>query len=110
MSSKILVIIATRDREKILTAIMYARNTIAQNWLEDVKVMFFGPSEKLLVEDQEIALEAQKLANIGETIACRFLSDRDKISDKISKLGVTVDYVGTSIAKLIKEGYIPMVW
>ncbi|MHA1929296.1 MAG: hypothetical protein ACTSV2_12040 [Candidatus Thorarchaeota archaeon] len=110
MTSKILVIIASSDKEKVLTALMYARNTISQNWLDDVKVMFFGPSEKLLVEDQEIALEAQNLANIGETVACKFLSDRDEISDKISQLGVTVDYVGSSIAKLIKEGYVPMVW
>ena len=57
MTSKILVIIATSDREKVLTALMYAKNTISQNWLDDVKVMFFGPSENLLVEDQEIALE-----------------------------------------------------
>ena len=53
MTSKILVIIATSDREKVLTALMYARNTISQNWLDDVKVMFFGPSENLLVEDQK---------------------------------------------------------
>ena len=110
MTSKLLVIIASGDKEKVLTAIMYARNTISYKWLEDVKVMFFGPSENLLVEDQEVTLEAQNLANVGEAIACKFLSDRDEISDKISELGVTVDYVGSAIADLIKDGYVPMVW
>ncbi len=110
MASKLLVIIASAEKEKVLTAIMYARNTISYKWLEDVKVMFFGPSENLLTTDQDVALEAQNLANVTEPIACKFLSDRDDISDKISQLGMTVDYVGSAIADLIKDGYVPMVW
>ena len=110
MSSKVLVIIASADREKILTALMYARNTIAYKWLDDVKVMFFGPSEKLLAEDAEIAAEASAIADVGEAIACKFLSDRDGTSKTISDLRVNVEYVGTIIADLLKDGYTPMVW
>ncbi|MHA2082555.1 MAG: hypothetical protein ACXAEB_01795 [Candidatus Thorarchaeota archaeon] len=106
----ILVIIASGERQKVLTAMMYARNTANYGWLGDVKVMFFGPSENLLIEDQEVGLEAQNLANIMEPIACRFLADRDEISSGIEELGVKVDYVGTIIADLINSGYIPMVW
>ena len=110
MSSKILVIIASSDREKILTALMYARNTMTYKWLEDVKVMFFGPSERLLVEDAEIAAEASSIADVGEAIACKFLSDRDGTSEKIADMGVNVEYVGSMIADLLKDGYTPMVW
>ncbi|MHA2424544.1 MAG: hypothetical protein ACXAEF_07135 [Candidatus Thorarchaeota archaeon] len=106
----LLVIIASGNREQVLTAIMYARNTANYGWLGDVKVMFFGPSENLLVEDEEIGLEAQNLANIMDPIACKFLSDRDDISSKIERLGVSVDYVGSKIADLINDGYVPMVW
>ncbi len=106
----LLVIIASGEREKVLTAIMYARNTANYGWLGDVKVMFFGPSENLLVEDEEVGLEAQNLSNLMEPIACKFLSDRDEISPKIEELGVKVDYVGSKIADLINEGYVPMVW
>lgn len=110
MNSKLLVIIASENKEKVLTALMYARNTINYGWLEDVKVIFFGPAEKLMVEDEEVRLETINLANIGKPIACKYLSDRDEISTGIEELGVTVDYVGTIIADLLKSGYVPMVW
>ncbi|MDF1539906.1 MAG: hypothetical protein P1Q69_13495 [Candidatus Thorarchaeota archaeon] len=106
----LLVIIASGEREKVLTAIMYALNTAKYGWLGDVKVMFFGPSEKLLINDEEVGLEAQNLATQMEPIACKFLSDRDEISSKIDELGITVDYVGSKIADLVNEGYVPMVW
>ena len=38
------------------------------------------------------------------------ISDRDGISEKIEALGVNVDYVGTIISNLIKDGYVPMVF
>ena len=109
MGSKLLVILATAEKEKALTGLMYARNTIAREWLEDVKVIFFGPIERLMVNDEDIATAAKEVAAIGGAIACKFLSDRDQVSDEIEKLGVDVEYVGPIIADLIKEGYIPMV-
>ncbi|MHA1961296.1 MAG: hypothetical protein ACW99U_13820 [Candidatus Thorarchaeota archaeon] len=113
MTTKLLVIIASGDRDVVLTAMMYARNTVALEWIPDLKVIFFGPSENLLVDDEEVRREAMNLAEVcdlGETVACKFLSDRDEKSEQIEKLGITVDYVGTIIANLLKEGYTPMVW
>lgn len=110
MSSKLLVIIASGDREKALTGLMYAKNTIKFGWMDEVKVMFFGPSENLLVNDTDVTNSATELAGLGQPIACKFLSDRDGISERIEGMGITVDYVGTIIADLIKDGYTPMVW
>jgi len=110
MSDKLLVIIATGDREKALTALMYAKNTIKYGWLSDVKVIFFGPSENLLVSDTDVTASATELANLSHPLACQFLSDRDNISERIERIGIEVDYVGTIIADLLKEGYSPMVW
>jgi hypothetical protein len=110
MSSKLLVIIATGDREKALTALMYVKNTIKYGWLEEVKILFFGPSENLLVSDTDVTNSATELAGLGQPIACKFLSDRDGISKRIEGLGIAVDYVGSMIADLISEGYTPMVW
>jgi hypothetical protein len=86
MSSKLLVIIATGEKEKALTGLMYASRTLTEGWMDKVKIIFFGPSERLLVED------------------------RDGISEKIEDLGVKVDYVGTIISDLLKDGYVPMVF
>ena len=110
MSKKLLIIIASGDREKVLTALMYAKNTIKYGWIEDVRVVFFGPSENLLVGDTDVTASAAELAKVGQPLACKFLSDRDGISEKIENLGITVDYVGSMISDLIKDGYAPMVW
>ena len=49
MGSKLLVMIATGDREKALAGLMYACNILKNRWLDDVKVVFFGPSENWLL-------------------------------------------------------------
>ena len=110
MSSKILVIVATGEVEKAMTGLMYAYKTMTEGWLDEVKVMFFGPSEQLLVENKDVANLAKQISAMEKPIACKFLSDRDGISEKIEALGVKVDYVGTIIAEHIKNGYVPMVF
>ncbi len=110
MSSKLLVIVATGDREKAQTALMYANNAMKRGWLDDIKVVYFGPSEKLVVEDPVISDQAREIAEAGGSIACKYISDRDGVSEKMEKLGVQVEYVGSIISDLIKDGYTPMVW
>jgi hypothetical protein len=110
MSSKLLVIIATGDKKKALTGLMYARNALKRSWLEDVKIFFFGPSEKLITEDQDVSVEVKEMASMGECFACKAISDKEGFSGDIEKLGVKVEYVGSIISDYIKDGYIPMVW
>ncbi|MFX1491822.1 MAG: hypothetical protein ACFFBU_06145 [Promethearchaeota archaeon] len=110
MSSKIVVIITSADKEVIHTAVIYARSTLKYNWLDDVKTIFFGPSVQVVANDLELAQETKKLCSTGEAIACKFISDNKGTSTALTKLGVKIEYVGTIIADLIKEGYVPMVW
>ncbi|MEF8833004.1 MAG: hypothetical protein V5A66_05760 [Candidatus Thermoplasmatota archaeon] len=107
---KVLIILSTGEKEKALTGLMYAKNAIEQNWLEEIQVIFFGPIENLMVEEEEIKEYAQSIADQTECVACKYLSDRDEISEDIEELGMDVDYVGSIISDYIKEGYTPMVW
>ena len=89
---------------------MYAQRTMSEGWMDEVRVIFFGPSERLLVEDERIAQVAKEMGAVEKPIACKFISDRDGISEKIEGLGVKVDYVGTIISDFVKDGYVPMVF
>ncbi|MFC1803408.1 hypothetical protein ACFL0D_05515 [Thermoproteota archaeon] len=89
---------------------MYAKNAIKREWLDDVKVVYFGPSEQLMYNDHEVANAAIEVASLGESFACKAISDREGISKKINGMGVKVEYVGTIISDYIKQGYIPMLW
>jgi hypothetical protein len=79
-------------------------------WIDDVKVIFFGPFENLICEDDEVVNAASQLLDYETPIACKFLSDCDDISAKLENLGYTVDYVGSMISALVEDGYIPMIF
>lgn len=110
MSSKVLIILATGEKEKAFAGILYARNSQKNKWLEDVKVVFFGPFESLVCKDEEIAQEASQLLDYQTPVACKFISDHSGSSDKLAELGFDVEYVGSMISNYIKDGYVPMVW
>lgn len=110
MSSKLLVIISTGDNEKALTGMIHAHRSMTEGWMDDVKVIFFGPSEGLLIRDVSIAGIAQQICEAEKPTACKFIADRDGISEKIEQLGLKVDYVGPIISNYIKDGYVPMVF
>lgn len=111
MSSKIVVIIATADPNKAEAGMMYAVNSLKYDWMEDVKLIFFGPAEKALLEDpdmQELLLEFHRQDR--QAIACKFLAERDGNGADLGDLGLDVQYVGSMISDYIKDGYTPMVW
>lgn len=110
MTSKVLVIISTAEKDKALTGIMYAVNAQKHQWVEDLKVIFFGPFENLICEDEEVAAAASQLLDFETPIACKFLSDRDNISKKLDEFGFDVQYVGSIISNNIKDGYVPLVF
>ncbi|MCF8039404.1 MAG: hypothetical protein K9K79_08800 [Desulfohalobiaceae bacterium] len=110
MSDKVLVIISTRDSEKALTGLMWAKNALNRGWMEEVKVIFFGPAQRLVLENEEVKEAALEIAETEKPVFCKFISDREENSARIEELGLVVDYVGSLIAGLIKEGYIPMVF
>jgi len=111
MNDRIVVIIGTGERDKALTGAMYAVNCLKHGWMRDVRLFLFGPSERLLLEDpdlQEMMREYRRLE--GTPIACRFIADREGTGAGLTALGVDVEYVGSLISDLIKDGYTPLVW
>lgn len=111
MSDKVVVIISTSEVEKAKTGMMYAVNAVLNKWMEDVKLVIFGPAEELLlknIEFKDFLIQFQEAG--GSPMACRFIAERDEIDKKLTALGVNVEYVGSIISGLIKEGYVPLIW
>lgn len=110
MGSKLLVILATGDREKAVAGLMYTRNVLKNKWLDDVRVVFFGPFEKLAALDEEISWFIQEITAECDCFACKAVSDKQGVSEKLVEAGVKVEYVGPIVSNAIKEGYLPVVW
>ncbi|MEB3103779.1 hypothetical protein [Ferviditalea candida] len=110
MSTKLLVILSTAEKEKALSGLLYTANALKRGWLPEVKVVFFGPFEKLLVEDKDVREKAAEVLGKVTPVACKFISDNEGISDDIRNLGFDVDFVGKIISDYLMEGYVPMVF
>ena len=110
MAAKVVVILSTGEKEKAFTGIMYATNAQKNKWLDEVKVIFFGPFEDLVCADEEVADFTAQLLDFEIPVACKRLSDNSGVSGRLRELGYHVDYVGKIISDLIAEGYVPMIF
>jgi hypothetical protein len=107
MANKVFAIITDADREQALeVGLVYPMNCAKNKWLDEVKVIFFGPSEKLAAFDTQVQEMIRETKNCGvEVIACKWCSDRMGITKQLEAQGITVLYVGPLISQLIKDGW-----
>ena len=107
MPNKLFVILASGDKDVALEMALFYPYTLAkEKYLDEVKVILFGPSEKLVARDKNVQKRIKKLQEVNVAIsACKYCSDRMGVSDKLEKLGITVEYVSKGIAQMIKDGW-----
>lgn len=110
MSKKVLVTISTAEKEKALTGVLYATNALKYQWVDELKVFFFGPFEKLVAEDQEVQEKVSKIRKYETPTACRFISDNDQVTLSLEAVGYQVDYIGQAISEYIGQGFVPLVF
>ena len=74
--------------------------------MDNVRLLIWGPSAKLLIEDKELQKYLTELKSAGvELYACKGCADMYGISDKLSALGINVMYTGKMLADMQKEGW-----
>ena len=102
---KLVVVWTSGDREVALKMVfMYTYNAQKYNWWEDITLLVWGPSSKLLSEDKELQEYVIKMKNEGvNLLACKGCADLYGVSDKLTELGITVKYTGTDLTNFIKE-------
>ena len=105
--TKLLVVWTSADREVANNMVfMYAYNAKKADWWKDVRVLIWGPSQKLLVQDKGLQEYLKKMKDAGvELLACRACSDGYGITEDLRKLGVTVDYMGVPLTEMLKSGW-----
>jgi hypothetical protein len=107
MANSVFVIVTDCDREKALeVGLIYPFNCAKNKWLDEVKVIFFGPSEKLAAFDIKVQEKIKEMKDYGvEVLACKWCSDRMGITPQLEAQGIKVVYVGPIISQLIKNGW-----
>ena len=111
MSDKLAVILASSDRKVLEMGLVYAKNAIANEWMEDVKVFLFGPSEVTIATDPDLYPLVEEIIENGEIPrACKWCSDKYHVSELLEEMGCSVEYIGSPVSEAIKAGYTPMTW
>lgn len=105
-----LIILSTAEKPKLMTGLMYALNAAKHGWLDEVRVVFFGPAENLLAEDREVADLALALRESTHPTACRAIADRDGLGEAIEGRGIPLENVGPPISDYINSGWVPLVF
>jgi len=107
MASKVFVVLGSGDREVALeVGLVYPLNAAKKKWMDEVKVIIFGPAEKLAAYDSEVQERLKELQEADiEVMACKWCADRMNITGRLEEAGIKVVYVGTVISQLLKDGW-----
>ena len=107
MASRVFVVVSSGDKEVLKwPGLRYPLNAIKLGWMDEVKVILFGPAEELAVRDAEVQEKLKGLQEVGiEVMACKVCADDWNISDKLEELGVKVVPVGSIMSQLLKDGW-----
>ena len=105
---KLVVVWTSGDRDVALKMVfMYTYNatTTRFGWWQDITLVIWGPSSKLLSVDKELQDYVAKMKEAGVTLeACKACADMYGVSDELAGLGVDVKYMGDVLTGYIKEG------
>jgi hypothetical protein len=106
--SKLGVLWTSGDRDVALRMVfMYTFHAKQQGWWEDIRLIVWGPSSKLLAEDSELQAEVAKMQDIGvEFVACKACADSYGVSEKLEALGIEVKYMGTPLTDMLKGDWV----
>ena len=106
-TSKLGVVWTSGDRDVALKMVfMYTLNAKSRNWFDEVRLVVWGPSAKLLSVDEELQQEIAKMKDAGiELVACKACADSYGVSDKLEQLGVEVKYMGVPLSNMLKQDW-----
>jgi hypothetical protein len=83
---------------------MYTLNAKTRGWWQDIKFIVWGPSSKLLSEDQELQEQIKEFIEEGiEVEACQACADQYGVADDLAELGIDVKYMGVPLTDYIKS-------
>lgn len=111
MSDRLAVILANDNAKVLEMGLIYARNVVKHGWMNDMKLFLFGPSEVTIATNPDLQQLVEEIISEGTVPqACKWCSDKYGVSEKLSKLGCDVAYIGAPVSEAIQQGYTPMTW
>jgi len=84
-------------------AFMYTLNAKSQGWFDEVTLIVWGPSSKLLSKNAELQEAVAGMAEEGvEVVACQACADSYGVTEILEGMGIEVKYMGQPLTEMLK--------
>jgi hypothetical protein len=103
---KLVILWTTADQETAERMVfMYARNSKIRGWWEEVCLVVWGASQRLLCESPALQEELAKFQEAGgEVQACLACAELYGLTEKLRGLGIKVKRMGEPLTRYLKQG------
>lgn len=103
---ELLVVWTSGDPDVALRMVfMYCANAMKHGWWDEVTLLVWGPSQKLLAESEVLQTELAEMLDQGvRVVACKACADSYPVTESLEALGVEVFYTGEFLTEWIKSG------
>ena len=87
-------------------AFMYTYNAKKQGWFDEVVLIVWGPSAKLLSENESMQEYVKKMMDVGIKVeACIACARMYGVDEKLLELNIDVKGMGVPLSNYLKEGW-----
>lgn len=85
-------------------ALMYTGAAQKNGWFDEVRLVVWGPSQKLVVADKDIRAKVEELRANGVIVeACLACADSYGVADALRETGMEVKYMGRPLTEWLKS-------
>lgn len=85
--------------------LMYGHAAKKNQWFDEVRLIIWGPSSRLVAADKDIQTKLTEMKAAGITLeACVVCADSYGVADRLRELGIDVKPMGKPLSNIIREG------
>jgi hypothetical protein len=86
--------------------LMYCHNAKKQKWFDQVVLVVWGPSARLLAADKDLQAKVKSMMLDGVQVqACVVCADSYGVSEPLHALGIEVKGMGPPLTAMLKQGW-----
>ena len=106
-SNKLAVLWTSGDPEVAeKVCFMYTHNAKKRGWFDEVVLIIWGPSDRLVVENEMVRNYIKQMMESGIHVeACIHCADMYGLTERFQELGIDVKGMGVPLSNYLKEGW-----
>jgi len=106
-SSKLAVVWTSGDADVAhKVCFMYTNAAKTSKWFDEVTLIVWGPSSRILAGDEKLQKEIKKMMDNGVAVkACVVCANMYGVADRLRQLGIEVKGMGRPLSEMLKSDW-----